>query len=137
MQRIMLTALFLTVAALSIACAAQRLEQNVTVAELVRVPQNFNGKFVRVRACAITSMHATLLFDCSAPGNSGVVLFVPENSHSADTETLLTESFGPEAASGQRHVSATILGQFQWRPNEHPNAILTAKAVFDLAVDEP
>jgi hypothetical protein len=137
MQRTAVVTLLLVMSVMPAAYARTSRVQNVTVSDLAKAPQRFNGKMVRVDACAITSMHGTMLFDCATSGDYGVALRVRPARNTKDADALFDESFGPEAASHKRRVSAIIAGRFQWIPNGHPNAIIDLKTISGVTVNEP
>ena len=108
----------------------------VTIVQLATSPDHYTNKLVQVRACAFTGTDGTLIFDCADPGGPRFELEIPADASTPDTAKLVRESLG-NMAPERRLVAATLIGQFQVRPEPRRTGVIVLKTIIDLQIDEP
>jgi hypothetical protein len=132
--RFVFTLVFMAIASGDMAAAQSRQAQVVdaNVCEVLRDPQSFNGKTIRLKAYALTSMHATSIHDASSEKN-GIILIVPKEL-TDEAGRFVDESFGPEVFDGEKKVSAIVTGRIEWNPGRQPVLALVLSGISDIEV---
>jgi len=129
-----LASLLLCALAFGRAKAAQ--PTDTTICQLVKHPQEFNKKVVRVRALVESDgIEHTVLLDESCE-SQGVVPWVSrENSEHSDIEKLHDAIFrrGRPGTTGKR-ITGVFTGTFSWHRRKIPSRVLALKSVADLHV---
>jgi hypothetical protein len=130
-----LATLFLALALPGCAVATKGTAPLVSIAQLATAPESFANALVRVRACAFTGAHGTLIFDCTAPNGPRFELEITPSAVTPDTIKLVRESLG--LSSEEHPVGGTFVGTFQIRRNPRQTGVVILKTITFLDTDEP